>query len=72
MVSAKLGSDPADTSRKAEVPVGLKVLLMFQYSFHNLIITQNLGATCYANASLQVSLVPLIPALVLITIGVVS
>ncbi|KAF5330471.1 hypothetical protein D9619_005916 [Psilocybe cf. subviscida] len=35
---AKLGTDPSQTSREMDIPVGLK----------------NLGATCYANASLQV------------------
>ncbi|KDR73501.1 hypothetical protein GALMADRAFT_72029 [Galerina marginata CBS 339.88] len=35
---AKLGTDPSQDSREADLPVGLK----------------NLGATCYANASLQV------------------
>ena len=55
--AAKLGENPSYESREPDLPVGLKVNLMpfFSHTKAHLRKTKNLGATCYANASLQVS-----------------
>lgn len=51
-----LGSDPSQTSREVDIPVGLKVSPSTLPLLCSMLTTgpQNLGATCYANASLQV------------------
>ncbi len=54
----KLGHNPHRRSREPDVPVGLKVGLELDH-LRWLILVQNLGATCYANAFLQVALYPI-------------
>lgn len=51
---ANIGNDPALETRIPDCPVGLKVRVKLPFQWHNLRNVQNLGATCYANASLQV------------------
>lgn len=55
MKLAKLGHNPTLDVREPDLPVGLKVLYnaLGKLSFLSL-AGQNLGATCYANASIQV------------------
>ncbi|KAF8969843.1 hypothetical protein BDZ97DRAFT_1956803 [Flammula alnicola] len=52
--AAKLGRDPSQHSREIDLPVGLKVVIILSSLAINKSIFKNLGATCYANASLQV------------------
>jgi hypothetical protein len=52
---AKLGDNPILKEREPDFPVGLKVSISSRSQYPRLIDIQNLGATCYANASLQVS-----------------
>ena len=69
----KLGDSPLDDARDPDLPVGLYVRDPLRAHDQSLTCVQNLGATCYANASLQVrhySLIPL-PEYSL-TLGVVS
>lgn len=57
MKTVDLGEDPTEESRESDDPVGLKVLLVNLSNIHVIDDVQNLGATCYANASLQVRLI---------------
>ena len=58
----ELGDDPHLNLHEPDIPVGLKVSIIVLPVFWTNHPCQNLGATCYANASLQVSLLPLIPS----------
>lgn len=70
---ANIGNDPALETRSPGWPVGLRVRIMPSFHLCSLRGVQNLGATCYANASLQVRCVHLLLLeCIRLDVGVVS